>query len=410
MALFFKPPSKKPSGTPAGNVRPLTVVGRTPSRKPVHGAPGKPRPAERRGSNAIARAVPMTVLEAAIEVASPSPNPILCSVLENAALAYASGHAAEARALLEAGIADDAAARGSRVAWHALLDVLQRTNDRAAFDLIAMKYVVHFERSAPAWQDGAAAEAPARAAGTSASAAPQGRITAANAAQLLGWSRLKGEADAPPRVDLLGVTGFDDAGARLLADALAGLRRRRTPVLLEHVDKLRFDLDNAVERGLDAGNGPWLLLLELLQWQGEQATFDDRAVEYAVTFEVSPPSWEPPALEAAPQAPASIPLADAIDAGAADPENTFAWSGEVTGTSPEALRRLLEFAQTRPRLLLDMREVKRIDFASAGALMNAMNRLGQQGKPVRIVRASAILQALLFVLGISPQQFAGKPA
>ena len=71
---------------------------------------------------------------------------------------------------------------------------------------------------------------------------------------------------------------------------------------------------------------------------------------------------------------------------------------------------LLEFAQSHPRVLLDMHDVKRIEFASAGALMNAMNRLAQQGKPVRIARASAILQALLFVLGISPQQFAGKPA
>ncbi len=59
-------------------------------------------------------------------------------------------------------------------------------------------------------------------------------------------------------------------------------------------------------------------------------------------------------------------------------------------------------------MLLDLRDVKRIEFVSAGALMNTINRLDNEGKSVRIVRASAILQALLFLLGISAQHFAGR--
>ena len=34
----------------------------------------------------------------------------------------------------------------------------------------------------------------------------------------------------------------------------------------------------------------WLLLLELYQQLGDQASFDEAAVNYAITFEVSPPS------------------------------------------------------------------------------------------------------------------------
>ena len=46
--------------------------------------------------------------------------------------------------------------------------------------------------------------------------------------------------------------------------------------------------------GKEGGEGAWMLSLELLQWQHEQAKFDERAVDFAVAFELSPPSWEPP--------------------------------------------------------------------------------------------------------------------
>jgi hypothetical protein len=36
----------------------------------------------------------------------------------------------------------------------------------------------------------------------------------------------------------------------------------------------------------------WLLLLELHQQAFHQEAFEEAAVNYAITFEVSPPSWE----------------------------------------------------------------------------------------------------------------------
>ncbi len=56
-----------------------------------------------------------------------------------------------ARTLLEQGVVDDHDAKLSPLAWLALFDLQQRAGDRAAFDQFALKYVVQFERSAPAW-------------------------------------------------------------------------------------------------------------------------------------------------------------------------------------------------------------------------------------------------------------------
>jgi len=52
----------------------------------------------------------------------------------------------------------------------------------------------------------------------------------------------------------------------------------------------------------DLGNSApqaWLMLLDLYQHLGMRAEFEEAAVNYAVTFEISPPSWEPqPGAEA----------------------------------------------------------------------------------------------------------------
>ena len=43
----------------------------------------------------------------------------------------------------------------------------------------------------------------------------------------------------------------------------------------------------------DPSDACWLLKLETLRFLGEQQQFEDLAIEYCVTYEVSPPSWEP---------------------------------------------------------------------------------------------------------------------
>src|SRR5438132_12383500 len=154
MALFSKPPVKKPepqagfARTPepprVASARELAVnaAGRKairPSAEPPAGA-----------SAAGASIIDWSPAYAAIEVMQV--NPGLCTVLENAALLYAIGQADPARAALEEGVQRDRDTKLSPLAWLALFDLLQRAGDRAAFDQLAMQYVVQFERSAPAWE------------------------------------------------------------------------------------------------------------------------------------------------------------------------------------------------------------------------------------------------------------------
>lgn len=328
-------------------------------------------------------------------------NPGLCSVLENAALLYANGQAQPAREVLEQGIANDDEAKVSPLAWLALFDLLQRADDRAAFDRLALQYVVAFERSAPGWEEGGVRARPGVRPVAGGYVGCTGKLTANHAPQI---ANLLAASQKQPqmRLDLGSLTGADDAGAQLLADALTQLRKRQYPLALQHPEKIRRALDLAVQQGKDAPEGYWILLLELLQWQNDHRAFEDRAIEFAVAFEVSPPSWEPP-----PALPTDAPIAPEVS-GNADNAETLVWNGTLAGSSDQQLAKFALFREGRHAIPIDMTAIERIDFVCAGALLNAIIRTEAQRKTVQIIGASPIIRALLLLIGVSPRHFIKK--
>ncbi len=196
-------------------------------------------------------------------------------------------------------------------------------------------------------------------------AARRGRAHARSAAGYVGLTGKLNAGHAPQianllaasqkqsqlRLDLGSLTGADDAGAKLLADALAQLRRRQYPLALQHPEKIRNALEHSVVQGRGAGEGYWILLLELLQWQNDHKVFEDRAVEFAVAFEVSPPSWEPP--------PSSLPaeaVGDPPRPPRAAPDNPemLVWQGTMLGSSDPQLAKLAMFGDGRHAIPIDM--------------------------------------------------------
>ncbi|MEP7274722.1 MAG: STAS domain-containing protein [Betaproteobacteria bacterium] len=406
MALFSKPPAKKPAAS--GNVRAQGSVRATPARALAHDATRRTGIAQRPAAESAGPAtltgaslIDWGHAYAAIEVAQT--NPGLCAVLENAALLYAAGQAEVARTTLAGGIENDHDTKRSPLAWLAMFDLLQRADQREAFDQLALQYVVQFERSAPGWEGSGRSDAPNPAA-AGGYVAPAGKLTAASGAQLAGLRRAIDKRVANARLDLSSVVSFDDDGARLLADLLGEARHHRLALSVERPEKLVALVDAMVKRGKDGGQGAWLLSLELLQWQQEQATFDDRAVEFAVAFELSPPSWEPPPRVAAK---AAAVLAPAAPRPALDAEY-FTLSGVLAGSSVAQVAAFVDYAHRHDIVVVDMAGVERIDFVCAGSMLNAIGRVEGQRKSVQIVAASPIIRALLLLIGVSPRHFVKK--
>jgi len=410
MAFFSKPPPAKkppPEPKPEAPPRPAASVGtgRGASARELASQVAKAGrlPADP-GDITVSGAslVQWTPANTAFEVAQA--NPGLCAVLENAALRFASGQAPAARELLEQGIENDPDTKLSALAWLALFDLLQRERDKAAFDALALKYLVQFERSPPAWIGDENPSAGPRAVGGY--IAVTGRLSAASEKQVEGLRRAIARKAHAARLDLMSLQSFDDAGARMLADALAEARRAKVSLQVQQGPKLTQALADALKKGRDAGEGAWLLALELLQWSNDRATFEDRAVDFAVTFELSPPSWEPPTPAAAADAKSS-----AIDAGAehsvVDPDVTK-WSGVICGSLAPQLGKLADAAHGKSVVVIDMSEVERIDFVCAGAFLNHITRIEAQRKAVQIVGVTPIVRALLLLLGVSPRHFVKK--
>jgi len=412
MAFFSKPPAKrKPepakaaavphAGTSAAGARAVSARDLA-AQAGNKGARRHMEPTSGDMTVTGASLVQWTPAQSSFEVAQA--NPGLCAVLENAALRFAGGQAADARRQLEEGIENDIDTKLSVLAWLALFDLLQRQGDKAAFDRLALQYVVQFERSAPAWEaDERPSAAPRVFGGT---IAVTGRLTAASATQIEGIRRAIARQTQGARLDLVSAIDFDDVGARLLANALAEARRAGLGLQLLAGTKLGAALAAALKNGRAAGEGAWLLSLELLQWTSDRAAFEDRAIEFAVAFELSPPSWEPPPTVAAPAKAAAQPAADAPDA--LEPE-MLKWSGVMAGSLAPQLGRLADSLLTNTVIPVDMREVERIDFVCAGALVNLINRIESQKKAIQIVGASPIIRALLLLIGVSPHHFVKKP-
>lgn len=416
MALFSKPPAKKTdpakpdpatadSGKARGPVFARDVAVQAQGRRGAHDRP-RSEPA---GEISLTGAsmIEWSPVRTSIEVAQS--NPGLCTVLENASLLYASGQAQPARALLEQGVQNDRDTQISPLAWLALFDLLHRANDRAAFDRFALQYVVQFERSAPAWEENTSSPVTAAPKAHSAGGyvALGNPLGADSAPQIESIRRMFARAGSKARLDLATVTAFDDAGAALLAAALADARKHRFALTLQRPDKMRAALEAQVRKGREGGEGAWLLSLELLQFALRQEPFDDRAIQYAITFERSPPSWEPPP---APEPDAGGPPPEAPgEAGAERAAEVIVWTGVLTGSATQQIARISDFAYNHAVIPVDLSAVQRIDFVCAGALLNAINRIESQRKAVQIVGASPIIRALLLLIGISPRHFVKKP-
>lgn len=409
MAIFGKPSTRKSeskSGERKVKREPKVLTARELAEQAV-GRKGKGVALEPLGVTSMrgASVIEWSTTPKSIEVAQPSAG--LSAVLENAALLFANAQDAEAREALEQGVASDPETRLSPLAWLALFDVLQRAGDRAVFDQLAVQFVLQFERSAPSWE-APAKRSPAEAQGGGGYIAISGQLSEHSAQQLEGLKRALEKCVPRARLDLASVNGFDDAGARMLANELARARSQRMELAIQRPDKLREALEEAVAQGRDGGEGAWLLSLELMQWAHDQAAFDERAVEFAVTFELSPPSWEPPPDSARRAAQEEATRPASRDSPAGGERDVVVFDGVLAGPTPPALARLADVASRHSSTEIDMQGVERIDFVCAGALLNAIGRIESQGKAVQIEGASPIVRALLLLIGISPRHFVRK--
>ncbi|GAB1461445.1 hypothetical protein MASR2M50_32200 [Thauera sp.] len=211
------------------------------------------------------------------------------AAFEEAAVLYANGSDDDALAVLEAAIGAEGG-EGGEGAWLMLLDLYRLRGERQRFESRVLDYATCFERSPPPWQD--LSGAASKAAGTELPLVNlNGQLSASAERQFAQLAKIA-RGSGGVRIDVAKVRGVDDSGCAVWRGLLAGLAAERLKVMLVNVQALAEVLSQSVRTGEAQARDTWLMLLELLQYAGDQARFEDVAVDYAVTFEESPPSWE----------------------------------------------------------------------------------------------------------------------
>lgn len=328
-----------------------------------------------------------------IDAPPPDPDPITeiladdategPAAVDEAALLYAAGEGDAAESLLVAAIRDDNRPAGlrERTAWWMLFDLYQVLGRQEAFDDLAIDYASTFETSPPSWR-------PPVPSAPYSGVTPTVQLTGVLAADS-DVARLREQAGAPVlRLDFGRVQGVTPAGCALLLDALQAVPVQRELILVgadELVELIRRRVD--VGRR-DEGEAPWLLLLELLRLLNREKTFDETAMDYCVTFEMSPPSFVAPGHVASAPRQTNTPATD-----------RFMLPHVIEKHIGSLLAAIRDYAGNYPAVVFDCSHLARIDTEAAQQLLACVRELAAGGRTVAFRDLNHLVAALLRRLG-----------
>ncbi|MCX7220000.1 MAG: hypothetical protein NTY70_14000, partial [Burkholderiales bacterium] len=97
------------------------------------------------------------------------------------------------------------------------------------------------------------------------------------------------------KLDFMRVKQVDPVGCGLLLRSLKNPKKTKHELILVGAQDLTEKIRAILEVGRrDETEAPWLLLLEVLQLLHFEKAFEEASIDYCITFEVSPPSFEAP--------------------------------------------------------------------------------------------------------------------
>ncbi|HEY0488650.1 MAG TPA: STAS domain-containing protein [Telluria sp.] len=306
-------------------------------------------------------------------------------VVEESAILYANGQAAAAEHMLRDSLGETG--QPDRTVWWMLFDLYQAGNRPHDFDNLAIDYASSFETSPPAFNPllPSASAGPAYA-GVTPTEVLAGTLDAHIAPQLERLAQLAAPG-ALLRLELGRITELTPEGCELLSKALASLHARDCELVVAGAAELAaLARQGTIIGQRDSSPAPWLLLLALLQLLNREKDFEETAMDYCVTFEVSPPSFEAPRKVAtAASGPASV--------------ERFMLPPVIEGDVAALFAAIDAYAQENELVLLDCSRLARVEYGAAVALQGRLRALAAGGKKIELRDVNHLVAALFKLLG-----------
>jgi len=307
--------------------------------------------------------------------------------------------------------------------WLVLFDLHRATGQQHKFEGLALEYAQQFGWSAPQWYS-----LPKLVAESAQKDKPRDQRSAGE----IGWiapehldvdavARLRSlslQLPLPWVFDWSALKDVDAEAATQLADLLRQWAGEPLDMRWLSGERLLTVLQDLAPTGAhDADPAYWTLRLEALRLANRPDQFDEAAIDYCVTYEVSPPSWErahcqvriggsglstqSPPLSQVGEVATSF-LESAVD------EHTGAvtmasveLSGQLVGDISATLKQLDAQLTNAPLVTVSCTKLIRVDFIAAGDLLNWVLAKRGESRSVTFAEAHRLVALFFGAMGIN---------
>ena len=314
--------------------------------------------------------------------------PQTAPIVEEIAILFANNQLQVAEQMLVDSLAD--VGQLDRTVWWMLFDLYQVKGAQDAFDNVAIDYASRFETSPPAWNPlpHAGLDTTKTIAGVTPTESFGPLLDAAIAPQLQRLLELAAGSPAT-RLEFGCVKDVTPEGCARLLAALTLLRDGGRELIVAGAFELAETVRATITIGQrDASEAPWLLLLELLQLMNREKDFEETAMDYCVTYELSPPSFEAPAN-----------VANAASASAPSRSDRFMLPAIIDGRTDKLLDAIDAYADQYQPLVLDCSRLALVDYNAAAALLKRLRVLAAAGKIIELRDVNHLVAALFKLMG-----------
>jgi len=368
--------------------------------------------------------------DAVVSQSDAGPEFVHAPALEEAAIHFANGDDEGAEDAILALIDSPPAGTSPADVWLTLFDFYRATGRQDGFDSAGIDFATRFSLSAPAWfsmpeLNGLAGNADSEVANATVFRWTCPAQLTASAAMGL-QAAVQAKAAPTLRLNWGGLAVLEPDTMSVLVGLFSDLAGRPVKVLFANSERLQNVLRAATPAGdATVAKQAWRLRMELLRIMGQQDAFDLVALEYCVTYEVSPPSWR--------DAQSSFEevqtedvfdlalLGDAIDTLGHDDEMAAAddalpvlelepstapvcmglLSGVVTGDAGVLLAPLENQVRDGGLMVISCKNLIRTDFSAAGSVLNWAAAQQAAGRRVEFRDVHRLVATFFNVIGIN---------
>lgn len=369
----------------------------------------------------------------ALDAASPDfANPFTVEVsdvahdpeLDEAVIAFANADFDQCEQALAALTGRDGERSAHAETWLVLFDLYRAIGQQHKFESLALDYAQQFGWSAPQWYslprlvaDAASEERPARSRvdGQVGWTCPEyldsdavGRLTSQCLQMPLPWV-----------FDWTSLKGIEPEASARLSELFRSWIPQKLEMRWLSGEKLFAVLQEAAPTGVrDADPAYWLLRLDALRMTNRPDQFDEAAIDYCVTYEVSPPSWEPAKckvrVSGAQISTTSPPLSVVSEVSTSFVESRLnedalgqvqvamvELSGQLVGDIGQTLKKLQTELGAAAMVNVNCARLIRVDFIAAGDLLNWVLARRSENRSVTFVDSHRLVALFFGAMGIN---------